>query len=185
MHVYEYLCEANHFTFTKKSVAVTPAQDYSPANTAETPGQRGTKGEYKLQINVRKVTQVVLCVGAFSGLAALNVACGGGGDGDTPAANAAEPTVAVPTNTPVPLPVVEIKVTDNKFDPVELRIKENTVVKWTWEGTTNQHSILLSGLESTKQTSGSFERKFPAGQGTFNYQCGVHGAAMSGKIIVE
>lgn len=139
----------------------------------------------KLHISVRKLSQVVLCVGAFSGLAALSVACGGGGGEDTPAASAAEPTVAQPTNTPVPLPVVEIKVTDNKFDPAELRIKENTVVKWTWEGTSNQHSILLSGLESPKQATGSFERKFPAGQGTFNYQCGVHGAAMSGKIIVE
>ncbi len=125
-----------------------------------------------------------LRLGALAGAAAALSACGGGGGGDeAPAANAAEPTATVPANTPTPLPQAAITVTDAGFEPKELTVKENTLVVWTWKDTTQEHNVLLSGLASTKQASGKFERKFPAGQGTFNYQCGVH-PTETGKIIV-
>lgn len=126
-----------------------------------------------------------LRLGALAGIAAaVSAACGGGGGDDEPGgASAAEPTVALPTNTPTPLPQADITVTDAGFEPKELTIKENTLVVWTWKNTTQEHNILLSGLASPKQASGKFERKFPAGQGTFNYQCGVH-PTETGKIIV-
>ena len=40
------------------------------------------------------------------------------------------------------------------------------------------------GPESAIQTAGSFNRTF-GGAGTFPYHCAVHGAAMSGTVVVK
>jgi len=49
----------------------------------------------------------------------------------------------------------------------------------------NPHSILLSGTKSPEQTSGTYARVFDQKGVSYPYQCAVHGAAMSGRIIVE
>ncbi len=126
---------------------------------------------------------VVALVVALS--APLLVACGGGSSGSSDA-NASGPLATrAPDATPTAPTVVEVQISDNKFTPAELTIKVGTTVRWVWSGQ-NQHSVLLGGVDSGKhQGTGTFEKTFSEGAGEYNYQCGVHGAAMSGKIIVE
>ena len=115
-------------------------------------------------------------------------ACGGGGDDDASAATTgggSNTVAAGPAATATPAPVVEIKISDNAFTPKDITIKTGTTVKWVWSGA-NPHSVLVAGFKSEQMTgSGEFIREFKSGSGTFNYQCGVHGEAMSGRIIVE
>ena len=110
-------------------------------------------------------------------------ACGGGGGGGDvdisgSIRNNEGPTAAVA--------IVEqtINVTDNAFAPDTVTIKAGTKVIWKWTGT-NPHSIQLQGVTSTEQTSGTFERTFDQRGSSFNYQCGVHKEAMTGKIVIE
>ena len=111
----------------------------------------------------------------------LLVACGSGGS-DAPVAVA---TPRGPAATATVQPVAVIKISDNKFEPAELRIKVGTKVQWEWSGS-NPHSVLISGSASEQKTgSGTFVQDFRAAGSAFPYQCGVHGAAMAGRIIVE
>lgn len=123
---------------------------------------------------------------AVVGLGLAVAACGGGG-GD---GNSDQPTVqiqnAAPTAAPTPVPdTVVIKVTDNAFDPAEITVKKGTIVRWEWEGTTNPHSIQMQGTTSEEQTSGFYERVMDQPGISIAYQCGVHKAEMTGRIVVE
>ena len=111
-------------------------------------------------------------------------ACGGGGDN----ADSGPGVINVIGNEPTQNPnrtEATIEVKDNSFAPETLTIKAGTKVVWNWVGTANPHSIQLGGQTSTQQTSGKFERVFEQAGGSFSYQCGVHGAAMAGKIVIE
>ncbi len=112
------------------------------------------------------------------------VGCGGGGSSSANAS--AKNTVDNALKaTPTPAPVTTVQIADNSFTPKELTIKAGTVVRWEWSGS-NPHSVLLGGVDSGQHTgSGTYEKVFKDVGVTFSYQCGVHGAAMSGKIIVE
>lgn len=123
----------------------------------------------------------VLSVGAL-----FLVACGGGGGGDDGGIDTSGVQIDPGKSTPgaaVPEQVIEVK--DNSFSPDTVTIKAGTKVVWKWTGTANPHSVQLSGQTSTQQTSGSFERVFSQSGNTFSYQCGVHGTAMAGKIVIE
>ncbi len=116
-------------------------------------------------------------------------ACGGGGDDEAGASsnggssNTVAPAAAAATATPAP--VIEIKISDNEFSPKDITIKTGTTVKWVWGGA-NPHSVLVAGFKSETMTgTGEFIREFKSGAGTFNYQCGVHGEAMAGRIVIE
>ena len=110
--------------------------------------------------------------------------CGGGGgsDDDVDIAgsirNQGGPTAAVEKLEKT------IDVTDNAFAPDSVTIKAGTKVIWKWTGT-NPHSIQLSGTTSPEQASGTYERTFDQTGSSFNYQCGVHKDAMTGKIVIE
>lgn len=124
--------------------------------------------------------------------ALLTAACGGGGDdnggsggGDQ---NVKLENVNTQNATPTPdtnRPVVEIEVKDNAFSPETITVKQGTKVVWKWVGTSNQHSVLMSGVKSPEQSSGTYERNFDQKGVSYSYQCGVHGAAMAGRIVVE
>ena len=97
--------------------------------------------------------------------------------GDAPAAAA--------TATPTAAPSATVTIADNSFSPETLTIKAGTTVQWLWTGN-NTHSVLVGGFESAKHAgSGTFEQTFRNSGATVRYQCGVHGAAMSGTIIVN
>lgn len=132
------------------------------------------------------VGTAVRCVVVMSGLvmlAAVLAGCGGGSSGGG-VSDLATPGGAVKP-TPTPNPQAKIMIADNSFTPAELTIAAGTNVVWEWGGA-NPHSIQLGGRASDSMTgSGKFEKVFDTPGTTFPYQCGVHGAAMSGKIIVQ
>jgi plastocyanin len=131
----------------------------------------------KTSLRILALTSIVAAA------APLLAACGGG-------SSSASATTAIGTPrgaaaTPTKGAVVEVQISDNQFTPADLTIKVGTTVRWVWSGS-NQHSVLLNGVDSGKhQGSGTFEQTFSDAAGTYNYQCGVHGAAMAGKIIVQ
>lgn len=125
----------------------------------------------------------------FAALAVLGAlalaACGGGGGGGDDVDFS-----GVNVSSQNPTAVVEkveqvIEVKDNSFSPDTVTIKAGTTVVWKWSGTSNPHSIQLTGSTSPEQTSGEFKRAFDQNGTTFSYQCGVHGASMAGRIVVE
>ncbi len=124
-----------------------------------------------------------MITGGLMALAAGITACGGGGSSS---ANANSPTQAAaqkPTATPPPQ--AKVMIADNSFTPAELTIPAGTNVVWEWSGK-NPHAVLIGGRASDTMTgSGKFEKLFSTPGTTFPYQCAIHGAAMSGKIIVQ
>lgn len=132
----------------------------------------------------KPVVRPILLLASLIALMLLLVACGGGDSSSANAANKSAVTSA-PAATPTPGPVTTVQIADNSFTPKELTIKAGTTVRWEWSGS-NPHSVLLGGVDSGQHTgSGTYEKVFKDVGVTFAYQCGVHGAAMSGKIIVE
>ncbi len=68
-------------------------------------------------------------------------------------------------------------------------INAGGTVRWTWAGgshsTTSGNCCTASGMwNSGVQSSGSFSFTFPSA-GTFPYFCSVHGAMMTGQVIVK
>jgi plastocyanin len=81
---------------------------------------------------------------------------------------------------------VNVDVGDNVFTPGMITITAGDTVHWAWSGS-NPHSVESTSSEafsSSVQTSGTFDHTFNTA-GTFTYQCGVHGAAMSGTVVVQ
>ena len=131
-------------------------------------------------------------MGMFLGGSVLAAACGGGGDDDSDGGNGNQQVVIENVNrqnaTPTPdtnRPEVVIEVRDNSFNPETVTVKRGTKVVWKWVDTANKHSILISGVKSEEQSSGTHERVFDQAGVSYPYQCGVHGATMSGRIVVE
>jgi plastocyanin len=116
------------------------------------------------------------------GLLAMQ-ACSGNQSGTPPT-----PAGVAPAASPAATrPAVSIK--DNSYDPATLTVKAGTTVTWDWNGSRNPHSVVGQFAGSTvdsgtKTGSGQFTFAFPSA-GTFAYQCGVHGASMSGRVVVE
>jgi plastocyanin len=81
-----------------------------------------------------------------------------------------------------------VSISDNQFSPASLTVTKGSKVTWNWNGT-NPHSVVGTfdgqNVQSPTNTgSGTFTFTFNT-PGTYNYQCGVHGAAMPGTIIVQ
>jgi plastocyanin len=93
-----------------------------------------------------------------------------------------------------------VTVQNNSFAPSSLTVAAGTTVTWNWDtcstasdpytGSTQtcvDHSVVWDtpgGIASPTQSQGSYQRSF-ATAGTYNYHCAVHGAAMSGKVVVQ
>lgn len=133
-------------------------------------------------------TQVVLRIGlgavALTGAMAFTGCGGGGSDG----ADNAE--AAGPANTPAPTVERNARVTigDNIFQPVLSSISVGKSIDWAWEGTGN-HSVVMKTpdgkeVKSPEQTKGTFTFKFETA-GTYDYQRGVHGERMQGRVQVS
>lgn len=79
----------------------------------------------------------------------------------------------------------QISVRNNFFSPTNSTLPEGTTVTWTWNSGGVQHTVTFNdGPDSGILTSGTYQRTF-ATAGTYPYICGVHGAGMSGSIIIE
>lgn len=113
----------------------------------------------------------VLVASVALGAAAASAACGGDDDGGPSTGNA-----------------FVVQISDNQFTPSSLTVPVGTEVKWSWSGK-NSHSVVGTfgdqNLSSTQHKgSGTFTFKMTT-PGTWSYHCGVHGDAMSAKIIVQ
>lgn len=133
---------------------------------------------------------------AFAALVAIGSLAAACGDDDNykstevpitkPTAAATSGAAAVsPASTQAASATVDVG--DNRFEPSTLTVKAGTKVSWGWTGR-NPHSVVgkFDGKDvlSQQQTAGSFVFTFDK-PGTFEYQCGVHGASMPGKVIVQ
>ncbi len=127
--------------------------------------------------------RLLLAVLLPSLLAALALTgCGGDDDPAVPTTVAPGKTASAASGD------AKISVSDNKFEPAAVTIKVNNEAIWEWKGS-NPHSVVgtFQGekVESLRLTgTGSFTFSFTK-TGTFTYQCGVHGAGMSGTITVQ
>jgi plastocyanin len=113
--------------------------------------------------------------------------------GPNPGANSVEASMSGATGSPVAFgatgtgaPPLQANVTvgDNVFNPGSSTIAAGGQVTWTWGGSNSHNVTFPAGTSSSTQTAGTFSRTFPTA-GTFNYQCSIHGAAMSGTIVVQ
>lgn len=90
----------------------------------------------------------------------------------------------------------QVTMVDQSFSPGTVTIPKGVTVTWTWPtcdttggyggyGDCITHSVVFDdGVQSSVQSTGTFARTFNVA-GTFNYHCGVHGTAMSAKVIVQ
>ncbi len=86
--------------------------------------------------------------------------------------------------TPPPT-TASVNVDDNFFDPSSARIAVGGTVTWDWVGSVTHNVTFASGPNSGDQGNGaSFMRTFSTA-GSFGYTCTIHGAAMSGTVVVE
>lgn len=104
---------------------------------------------------------------------------------------AGSPVAFTATGTAQPAPGTGVTVGNNFFQPANLTVDDGSTVTWTWVNTgAISHSVESVGnpsFTSSAVLSGagqtySFTFNTP---GTYNYQCEVHGAAMSGTIVVQ
>lgn len=77
-----------------------------------------------------------------------------------------------------------VGVEDSFFDPSSVSLAQGGQVTWTWNGSLDHNVTFSTGTNSSTQASGSFTRAFPDA-GTFDYMCSIHGASMSGTIVVQ
>ena len=113
-------------------------------------------------------------------------------------AHAAQASVAGLAGSPVPFaatavvgPVAGVEVGNNTFTPSERTVPAGTTVVWTWTNTgAVSHSVRSTGAPSFPSSAilaGSgqtYVHQFDVA-GTYTYECEVHGAAMSGTIVVQ
>jgi plastocyanin len=119
------------------------------------------------------------------------VGCGGASTGPS---NGGTTTGNNPPPQNNPSTSNSITVINNYFDPLTTTVAVNTKVTWTWDAcgsdgyggqTCTSHGILFDdGAASGAQTQGTWSRTFAA-PGTYKYHCTVHGAAMSGTVVVQ
>ena len=106
-------------------------------------------------------------------------------------------TVTQTRNTPVTPGTNTVSVTNNSFGPASLTIAPGASVTWAWNScsggdgygngeTCVDHSVVWDdgAPSSPLQSSGTYSRTFAAA-GTYPYHCAVHGAAMSGTVVVQ
>jgi plastocyanin len=134
---------------------------------------------------IRRVVGTGFAIAVVAGSLPLAACGGGGGNGGGGDADLSGIEVEASRKTETANAEVVVEVKDNSFNPDTITIKTGTKVVWKWVGTSNAHSIQLSGNTSPEQSSGTYERVFDQTGSTFSYQCGVHKAAMTGKIVIE
>lgn len=116
--------------------------------------------------------------------------------GPNAGANAMQATISGANGSPVafsatgttgtPPLQAAVSVMDNFFDPTATTISAGGSVTWTWagNGTTTHNVTFATGTNSSTQPTGTFTRAF-ADAGTFDYMCTIHGASMSGTVVVQ
>lgn len=121
-------------------------------------------------------------------LAVASVACGGGGySAPTAPAGTTNPGGTGGTGgggggTTSP----SVAVIDNEFNPSSITVAVGATVTWTFSGAYSTHNVTFAtgGVTSGDKSSGTYTRTFNAA-GSYPYMCTIHGASMSGTVIVQ
>lgn len=85
----------------------------------------------------------------------------------------------------------QVEVGNDFFQPAAIQVSPGTTVTWTWTNTgAIQHSVESTGSPSFTSsailTGNGMTHEFEFTQaGTYTYQCAVHGAAMTGTVVVQ
>lgn len=78
-----------------------------------------------------------------------------------------------------------IEVGNNFYSPNLTTLPVGTTVTWTWNGGGNHDVTFATGnVKSPTQSSGTYQRTFSQA-GTYDYHCSVHGASMSGRVVIQ
>jgi plastocyanin len=124
---------------------------------------------------------------ALTAIAVLGVAACGGAGGTT-ATNVTSPVT--------PTGPTDVGVSNNSFSPASLSVAPGSSVTWTWNTCSGgdgygsgqacvEHNIVFDdGATSGILAQGTYKRTFSAA-GTYAYHCSIHGAVMSGKVVVQ
>lgn len=128
-------------------------------------------------------------------VAATVLGCGGGGGSGAGVVPTVPATPTTPTTPTAPAGSVTVGL--SSFSPATVTVPASSTVTWAWNscsgndsygtGTTCvTHNIVFDdgAAGSGAMSSGSFTRTFTAA-GTYPYHCSIHGAAMSGKVVVQ
>lgn len=93
--------------------------------------------------------------------------------------------------------VVNVTMNDDFFSPALIEIAVGDTVNWSYPTGTSAHTATCDGSGGTTLPSGgtSFDsgiltaggsfKKAISGPGTYSYICTIHGAAMTGTIVVK
>jgi plastocyanin len=119
-------------------------------------------------------------------------ACGGSGGGYATGSGGQNPPPG--GQQPPASTSTAVSVKNNSFDPSTTTVNAGTTVTWTWDACIDDgygtracvdHNVTFDGGGgSATQSTGSYSRQFNVA-GTFNYRCTVHGAAMTGQVVVR
>lgn len=114
--------------------------------------------------------------------------------GPSVGANTLEASVSGATGSPVSFSATgesgmapssaSVGVEDSFFDPSSVTIAQGGDVTWTWNGGLTHNVTFSTGTNSGDRSSGTFTRVF-AEAGSFDYMCTIHGAAMTGTVVVQ
>ena len=123
----------------------------------------------------------------------LTIALGCGGA----AASGPDNSNGGPPPPPPPPPANTVRVTNNSFTPGSITVAKGATVTWDWDTcsggdpygageTCVSHSVVMDDgtASSATQSKGSYAQQFNTA-GTYAYHCAVHGASMSGKVVVQ
>lgn len=142
-----------------------------------------------------RAVRAVISVISMAAAVALT-SCGGAGGGySTDPTSSGQPGTGGTGN---PTATNQVTLTDaNSFSPGAVTVPVGTTVKWTWNSCTSDgyggysgcamHNVTFddgSNVASPTQSSGTFTRTFSTA-GTYKYHCTIHGAGMSGEVVVK
>ena len=101
------------------------------------------------------------------------------------------PVAFTATGSPAPDPATGVTVSNNAFTPAVRTVEAGSTVTWTWVNTGSvEHSVesvSTPSFQSSAIISGNgqtYSVTFNT-PGEYDYECVVHGSAMSGQIVVQ
>ncbi len=133
-------------------------------------------------------------IGILSGfIVAGLVACGGGG-GSNNSGYSTDPTSGSTGTGGTVNHSLQVSVVNVMYSPDATTVPKGSTVQWTWNScdagyngadVCTSHSVTFDdGVTSAIQDHGSYSRTFNSA-GTYKYHCMIHGAAMSGTVVVQ
>jgi plastocyanin len=111
------------------------------------------------------------------------LACGGGGSDATGPGTTGGGGGGGGTG---PVATTAVDMSGDRFSPPAIKVASGATVTWTnLDG--HAHNVTFDGSAGTipNFSTGSQSLQMPAAAGTYTYHCTIHGAAMSGSVLVQ